>query len=100
MKKLNGLQRSYMRKLAPIEKAIYTFSLVGLEIKEQKGKEIIVKIINVCEKSKDKKDPLMDASDLLSLMLLKEDSVDAKSSILSAINVLGLIREKSQAESN
>jgi len=100
MKKLNGLQRSYMKNLTPIEKAIYTFSLVGLEIKEQEGKEVMVRIINICEKSKDKKDPLMHASDLLSLMLLKENSIDAKSSILSAINVLGVIREKLQAESN
>lgn len=98
---LNGLQKAYMRKLKPIQKAIYTFSLIGLQSKDPLEKKLLMKIAQVCEEASESDEPLLQAGKNLSLMLVTDNlSIEEKSSVLSAIDVLEKIRENYIAENN
>jgi hypothetical protein len=94
---LTPLQKAYMKKLTPIEKAQFTFDLLATESKDP----FLYKISQVCKESKNLENPLVEAGRTLSFMLASEElTLDQKSSILSAIDVLERIREKDLAEKN
>lgn len=98
---LTGLQKAYMKKLKPIEKAAFTFSLLALETKDESERQFLNKIAGVCKEASTKDNPLVEAGKSLSFMLASEVlTIDQKSSILSAIDVLEKIRENELAKNN
>ena len=98
---LTGLQKAYMKKLKPIEKASFTFSLLALETKDENERNLLNKIAGICKASAELDNPLVQAGRNLSLMLATEVlTIDQKSSILSAIDVLEKIRENDLARNN
>ena len=84
-----------MKKLKPIEKAIFTFTLIGLESKDPEEKKLLIKIAAICEDASQLDNPLKHAGRNLSLMLATEElTTDQKASVLSAIDVLEKIQEQ------
>lgn len=98
---LTGLQKAYMRKLKPIQKATFTFTLLALETKDEEQKSFLNRIAGICKASEELDNPLVQAGRNLSLMLATEAlTMDQKTSILSAIDVLEKIKENDLAQNN
>ena len=101
MKDLTGLQKTYMKRLSPIQKAIFTFNLLAVECKDVEERNVLMKIAKVCENASESEEPLLQAGRNLSLMLAIEDlTIDGKSSVLSAIEVLERIKENYIVKNN
>ena len=98
---MNQLQRAYMKTLPSIQKAELLFTLLSKESKDDSEKELLTKIVEICKSCRDLNNPLVQAGRNLSLMLATESlSIENKSSILSAIDVLEKIRENELAKNN
>ena len=99
--KLNENQELYMSSLSPIDKAIYTFSLLALKTQILEERDCLIKIAKACEACTESETPLVEAVRSLAFMLASETlSLDDKSSILSAIDVIEKIKENETASMN
>ena len=90
--KLNENQELYMSSLSPIDKAIYTFSLLALKTQILEERDCLIKIAKACEACTESETPLVEAVRSLAFMLA--------SSILSAIDVIEKIKENETASMN
>lgn len=91
--KLTGLQRAFIKTMDPIEKAIFTFSLLKKEIPEENTKQILKRIIEICECAKWFDSPMDKAKKNLLLILETEEfSIQDRNSLLSSIDLLEKIK--------
>lgn len=98
--KLNENQELYMSSLSPIDKAIYTFSLLALKTQILEERDCLIKIAKACEACTESETPLVEAVRSLAFMLSDALSLNDRNSILAAIDVIERIKENETASMN